>query len=231
MLKNNKYVISLGGSVLAPDEINIKLLKDFCLTIKKETAKGNKFVIIVGGGGICRRYQLASSLAGNVSNENKDFLGIQATRLNAQLLRGVLESYKVKVLFQETFNSKSFGKYAIIVSGGLKPGHSTDFAAVRAAADMGVKMVINLGKPHYVYTADPSKDKLATPIEKLTWNEYFKIIPSKWTPGLNTPFDPIASRLAKKHSITVIVADGKNLKNFKNILENKRYKGTTIKNK
>jgi len=228
MLKNNKYIISLGGSVLAPDEINVKLLKDFCLTVKKETEKGNKFIIIVGGGGICRKYQRAASLAGNVSDENKDWLGIQATRLNAQLLSGVLKSYKINVLFQETFNSKSFGKYDVIVSGGLKPGNSTDFAAVKAAVSMKIKMVINLGKPHYVFTADPKKDKTATPIKELTWEEYFKIIPSKWTPGLSTPFDPIASRLAKKHNISVIVADGKNLNNFKNILQGKTYKGTTI---
>ena len=230
-MQNNKYVISLGGSVLAPDEINTKLLKEFCITIKKEVKRGNKFIIIVGGGGVCRRYQQAASLAGNVSDENKDWLGIQATRLNAQLLTGVLKSYKIKVLFQETFNSKSFGKYAIIVSGGLKPGNSTDFAAVKSAVSMKIGMVINLGKPHYVYTSDPSKDKTAKPIKELTWTEYFKIIPSKWTPGLNTPFDPIASRLAKKHNITVIVADGKNLKNFKNILENKKYRGTTIQNR
>jgi len=230
-MQNNKYVISLGGSVLAPDGINVKLLKEFCITVKKEVKKGNKFVIIVGGGGICRRYQKAASLAGNVSDENKDWLGIQATRLNAQLLTGVLKGYKINVLSQETFNSKSFGKHAIIVSGGLKPGNSTDFAAVKAAVGMKIEMVINLGKPHYVYTADPSKDKTAKPIKELTWEEYFKIIPSKWTPGLSTPFDPIASRLSKKHNITVIVANGKNLKNFQNILKNKKYKGTTIKNK
>lgn len=227
-MQSNKYIISLGGSVLAPDKINIKLLKNFCLTIKRETRKGSKFVIIVGGGGICRRYQKAATLAGNVSNENKDWIGIQATYLNARLLAEVLKSYKISVLFQEVFNSKSFGKYTVVVSGGLKPGNSTDFVAVKAATNMEIKLVINLGKPHYVYTADPSQDKTAKPIKELTWKEYFEIIPSKWTPGLNTPFDPIASKLAKKHNITVVVADGKNLNNFKNILENKKYKGTAI---
>jgi len=227
---NNKYVISLGGSVLAPNKINTKLLKEFCISLKEEVKKGNKFVVIVGGGGVCRKYQEVASLVGNVSDENKDWIGIYSTRLNAQLLFSVLKSYKLSVLFQDILDIKEFGKYSVIVSGGLKPGASTDFAATRAAVNFGIKQTIILGKPPYVYTTDPSKDKTARPINKLTWDEYFKIIPSKWTPGLSTPVDPIAARLAKKHNITVVVADGKNLNNFKNILQGKTYKGTTIKN-
>jgi len=228
---NNKYVISLGGSVLAPDEINIKLLKGFCVSLREEVKKGNKFVIIVGGGGVCRRYQEAASLVGNVSDENKDWIGIYATRLNAQLLRGCLDKESMPEILTDPSQVKDLGKYSIAIGGGWKPGWSTDFMAVKTAINFEIKQAIILGKPAYVYTADPSKDRTARPINKLTWDEYFKIIPSKWTPGLSTPVDPIAARLAKKHNITVVVADGKNLNNFKKILSNEKFQGTTIKNK
>ncbi|MDD4333294.1 MAG: UMP kinase, partial [Patescibacteria group bacterium] len=48
-----------------------------------------------------------------------------------------------------------------------------------------------------------------------------------WSPGLNMPFDPIASRKAQELNLQVIIA-GKNLKNLKNILEDKKFKGTVI---
>lgn len=229
MPKNNKYAVSLGGSVLAPDEINTKLLKEFCLLIKKQVKKGNKFIIIVGGGGVCRKYQLAAESAGkNVSNENKDWIGIYSTRLNAQLLRSCLSVESMPDILTDPLKVKNFGRYSIVIGGGWKPGWSTDFMAVKTAVNFGISQVINLGKPDYVYTADPSKNTLAKPIKQLTWEQYLNIIPSKWTPGLNTPFDPIASRLAQKNKIAVIVANGKNLKNFQNILQGKTYKGTTI---
>lgn len=229
MSNGKKYVISLGGSVLVPDRVNIKLLKEFCFLIAREVKKGSKFVIIVGGGGLCREYQKAIKQAVSASEQERDWLGIAVTHLNAQLLRSCLAGMADPNILTVPSKTGKFGKYSIIVGGGWKPGWSTDFVAVRAAVDFKINKVINLGKPHYVFTADPSKYKSAKPISKLTWAQYFKIIPSKWTPGLSTPFDPIASRLAKKHNKEVIVADGKNLKNFQNILLAKKFKGTTIK--
>lgn len=223
-----KFVISLGGSVLVPNEINIKLLKEFYCLIKKEVKKGNKFVIIVGGGGLCRAYQKAAEEVADATAESRDWIGITTTHLNAELLRACFGKMAHPDVLKEPSKTGKFGKYSVIVGGGWKPGWSTDFVAVKVAVDFNIDKVINLGKPHYVFTADPNKDKSAKPIKKLTWEQYFKIIPSKWTPGLSTPFDPIASRLAKKHNKQVIVADGKNLKNFQNILLNKKFKGTTI---
>lgn len=211
-----------------PNKINIKLLKDFCLLIKKEVKKGNKFVIIVGGGGLCREYQKAALLAGNASSEDRDFLGIAVTRLNAQLVKTCLGRVAYPEILTQPSKVKELGKYPVIVGGGWKPGSSTDFMAVQAAVNFKSNKVINLGKPAYVYTANPDKDKTAKPIKKLTWAEYNKIIPSRWTPGLNAPFDPVAARLAQKRNITVIVADGKNLRNFQNILAGKKFKGTII---
>jgi len=225
---SKKFVISLGGSVLVPDRVNTKLLKEFCSVIRKEVKKGNKFVIIVGGGGLCRKFQKAIKKAVNASEIDRDWLGIAVTHLNAELLRTCLSDIANPDILTQPSKTGKFGKYSVVVGGGWKPGWSTDFVAMRAAVDFKINKVVNLGKPHYVFTKDPGRYKSAKPIPKLTWAQYFKIIPSKWTPGLSTPFDPIASRLAKKHNKEVIVADGKNLKNFKNILLAKKFKGTTI---
>jgi uridylate kinase len=51
---------------------------------------------------------------------------------------------------------------------------------------------------------------------------------TKWSPGLNAPFDPIASTFAAKHELKVIIAKGTDLMNLKKILEGKSFLGTTI---
>jgi len=51
---------------------------------------------------------------------------------------------------------------------------------------------------------------------------------NKWTPGMNVPFYPIASRLADKWNMEVVIAKGTDLKNLKKILEHKKFVGTVI---
>ena len=47
-------------------------------------------------------------------------------------------------------------------------------------------------------------------------------------PGLNLPFDPVASRLAERLGIKVVVMNGKKLGNVRNFLNKKSFTGTII---
>ena len=223
-----KFVISLGGSVICPKEIDVKFLRRFYFFIKKEINRGLKFIIVAGGGHTARGYQKAISKIKKVSNEDKDWLGIEATKLNALLLKTILKKGSHPIIFDKRFKIKNFGKYPIIIGSGWKPGWSTDFVTVQIAADFKIKPVILLGKPAYVYTANPDENKNAKPIEKMSWEGYFKIIPKKWSPGLHAPVDPIAAKLAQKEKIPVIIAGGKDLKNFEKILKGEKFKGTIL---
>ena len=55
-----------------------------------------------------------------------------------------------------------------------------------------------------------------------------KIVGSKWSPELNLPFDPIATKLAKKLGLTVIVTNGNNFENINNIITGDKFIGTII---
>src|SRR3989338_5313287 len=79
-------IISLGGSLIAPDNIDIQFLKGFKAVIEEHIKNGNKFVIICGGGKTARKYQEAASELMAAGNEELDWIGIMATRLNALLL-------------------------------------------------------------------------------------------------------------------------------------------------
>ena len=96
------------------------------------------------------------------------------------------------------------------------------------AVETGAKKVINLSNIDIVYTADPKTNPDAVKIEKTTWAEYRKIIPSEWTSGINAPFDPIASKHAEENGIEVAIMNGKNLKNLADYIEGREFIGTVI---
>jgi len=246
MANKKQFVIDLGGSAVCPDGIDVEFLKRFREFIKRKIGEGYQFIIVVGGGKICRQYQKAAGEIGDIADKEKDWVGIFATRLNARLLRAIFCDVAHPDLFDERFKMKSFrrrsggissfgspeikefGDYSIIIGSGWEPGSSTDYMAIQIAADFKIDTVINLGKPDYIYTSDPGKDSGAKPIEKLSWADYWKMTPSEWTPGLNFPIDAIAAKLAEKENIKIIVAGAKDLDNLEKILEGKEFKGTAL---
>ena len=95
--------------------------------------------------------------------------------------------------------------------------------------DYGVSQVINLTNVDQVYDRDPKKFADAKPIDTISWKDYRHMIGSDWTPGMNAPFDPIASKLAHEVGITVKILNGKNLDNLAKALDGEAFVGTTIK--
>ena len=79
-------ILSLGGSLICPDEIDFNFLKKFRHVIKKFINKGYKFVIICGGGKLARTFQEIASKASKLSDKELDWLGIHATKINAHIV-------------------------------------------------------------------------------------------------------------------------------------------------
>ena len=82
-------IIALGGSIVFPDQIDWDFLRRFRSFVLREIKKGRRFVIVSGGGRLSRIYQEAAGKVVKVTNEDKDWLGIHATRINAHLLRTI----------------------------------------------------------------------------------------------------------------------------------------------
>jgi uridylate kinase len=221
------YVISLGGSLVVPNKINIKFLSLFKNIIEKKIKENKKFIIIVGGGKTARNYQNAAKALTKVSNEDLDWLGIHATRINAHLLLTIFRKYAHFRIIKNPKEKINF-KEKILVAAGWKPGFSTDYDAVLLAKTYGSDTIINLTNVDYVYNKDPNKFKSAKPFKEISWKDYLKLIEQKWIPGMSAPFDPISSKLAQKFKFKVVILNGKKIKNLKNYLENKKFKGTII---
>ena len=222
--------MSLGGSIIVQDEIQIDFLKKFRKFILKFLKKGYRFVIVTGGGKVCRKYQQAASKIVKITDEDKDWIGIHATRLNAQLVRTIFYKEACPVVLdnpnKDIANAK---RYRLFLASGWRPGASTDYDTVLLAKRFGAKKIINASNIDYFYDKDPSRFKDARPIKDIVWKNYLKLVGSKWVPGMHVPFDPIASKIASGLKMTIIAASGADLKNMENIINNKPFKGTVIR--
>lgn len=224
----SNYVISLGGSLIAPNEIDFKYLKQFRQVILKSIKKGNNFVIVCGGGRTARKYRDALKNIVKSTNENKDLIGICATRLNATLVKLMFKDKAYSEIIKDPEEGIGKVKQKIIVAGGWKPGWSTDYVAVKLAQKFRIKNIINLTDVDYVYDKDPNKFKNAKPLAQVSWKEFKKLIGGRWKPGLHTPFDPMASKLAEQLKYSVVIINGKRLNNLDVHLQSRKFIGTVI---
>ena len=223
-------VISLGGSIVAPDGVDVPFLKEFHSLLGDYLNQDEKrrFILVVGGGGPARAWQQACrEIAPAVKDDEADWIGIMATRLNAQLVKAIMEDWCTQPVITDPTLSDPF-EGRILVAAGWKPGFSSDYDAVLLAERFGAPMVINLSNIKQVYTDDPRKNPNAKPLDKISWEDFRIMVGDEWTPGKNVPFDPIASRHAAKLGIKVICAAGKDLPNLRLILDDKPFLGTLI---
>lgn len=222
-------IISVGGSIIIPKTgFDLAFLKKFRALILKEVKKGEKFIIVTGGGATCRVYQDAARKFGKVSSDDLDWIGIKTTMLNAELMRVLFKGYSHDVAINNP-HEKVKTKMPIIVAGGEKPGASSDIDAVDLAKAYGATEMFNLSNIEYVFDKDPNKFKNAKKIEDITWKDFRKnIVGTKWVPGKNVPFDPTASARAEKYQMTVSILNGTNLVEVAKALQGKKFRGTKV---
>jgi len=229
---NKKAVISLGGSLINPGEIAVDFLKKFKVFIEKRVAEGWQFIVITGGGAPARQYiEGASAIMGKEIDKNDmDWLGIHATRFNAHLMRTIFRKIAQPVIITDPEKDFIDPEKAIVIGGGSEPGWSTDYVSTAVAARINAPYVINLSNIKQAYTEDPKKNPNVKPIDNIKWVDFCKIVGDTWEPGLNTPFDPIASKLAKEKNITVLIVEGTNLENLEKLFKSEEFVGTVISN-
>jgi len=218
-----KIVISLGGSVLNEELNNITFLKGFIKLIKGYL--NHKFVIFCGGGDIARKY-IKYGRKLSLNSKSLDWIGIYATRLNAIMLKNLFLDYSNKEILINPTKSVKFDKN-IVLAAGWKPGWSTDYDAVLVAKKIKADKLINITNISHVFDKDPKKFKNAKKIKKIRWKKFRQIVGSEWTPGLNMPFDPIASKEAEKSKIKVMIINN-DLSKLRNCLDSKKFDGTLI---
>ncbi len=219
-------IINLGGSVIVPEDINIKLLSRWKEFVQKYSKK-HKFVIVVGGGKLARKYQESARAIRAITVKESDWLGIYATRVNAKLVQTVFGKLAAADIID---SAEKLGELSapVTIASGWEPGASTDLISARIAKHYGAHEVVMAGKPAYVFTKNPDQFVDARPFAKLTWAEYWKLIPHKWEPGVSVPIDPVCVKFCKTNKLTAIVADGRNINNMEYLLNGEECEGTIV---
>jgi uridylate kinase len=229
-MKEKIIVISLGGSLIVPKKIDISFLKKFKKTINKNL-KNYKFIIVCGGGNLAREY--ISALKNNNTNKKlQNYIGISATRMNARFMNYFFNKDSEKGI-PHTIKKlkKDIKKQKIVFCGALeyKPNQTSDSTSAEIARYFK-KSLINLTDVQGLYTADPKKDKKAKLIEKISWEKFNqKAISIKFSPGQHFVLDQNASEIIKNEKIITYIL-GKDMNQLDNLLKNKKFKGTIIKN-
>lgn len=223
-------VMSVGGSLIVPDQIDTTFLTNLYNTIKDEaTNYGRRFIIIAGGGRTARRYQEAARTVAGITDNDLDWMGIHSTRLNGHLLRTIFRDNAYPTMITNPDEILDIpDNTEIVVAAGYRPGASTDLRAVQIATRISASSVINLSDTDYIYTDNPKTNPEAKIIEDINWADFRKLIPEKWDPGLSSPFDPIAAKEAETNEVEVAQINGHKLDALKNYLHQEPFVGTRI---
>jgi uridylate kinase len=224
-------VMSVGGSLIVPDHIDTLFLTSLKNLVEDQIATHRRrFIIIAGGGKTARRYQEAAGAVSNLDPEDLDWMGIHATRLNGHLLRTIFRDTAHPVMITNPDDIIDIPKKVpLIIAAGYRPGASTDLRAVQIAKHVSAHKLINLSNIDYVYTKDPRTNPDAEKIESISWSEFRKIIPLEWSPGLSSPFDPVAAREAEKNGVEVAIINGERSEAIEHYMNGESFIGTLVR--
>lgn len=229
-MKKKTVVLSFGGSLIIPDDVDYEFITKFKRIILKNT-KDHKFIIACGGGSIARKYIKALRKAG--ANEKlQSFSGISATRMNARFMSYFFGFNPEKGIPHKMKEIKKYLKNQDIVFCGAldyKPKQTSDSTAAQIARKFKSEF-INMTNVAGLYNKNPKKYKDAKFMPKISWKEFDKMAnASKYQPGQHFVLDQTASKIILKHKIPTYIL-GKDLRQLENVLKGIKFKGTLIKN-
>ena len=220
-------VISLGGSLIVPNEIDSNYLNKFKELIVKYSKK-EKVVIVCGGGRTARIY-INALRSNNINEKILGYIGIRITRLNAWLLINLFGKNVSDKLGKSLKEVKNLlNKKDIVIVGGLryKPDNTSDGTAA-AISSMLKCDFINMTNVKGLYDKDP-KLKNAKFIPKISFDDFYKIANKiKYKAGQHFVLDQSAAKIIKKNKIKTYIISG-DLKNLERLLKRKKFIGTVV---
>ena len=227
-MKKKVIVLSLGGSLIIPDKVDVPFLRKFREFILKNT-KTHKFIIVCGGGSVARKYIEGLREIG-ASLHLQGMIGIATTRTNARFMNYFFGIDSEKGIPHHIGDIKRIlQKQDFVFCGALtyKTGATTDTQAAEIAAYFKCPFV-NLTNVTGLYTKNPMKFKDAKFIPEIGWKDFRKMATKeKFHPGQHFVIDQTASGIIMKRKVKTYIL-GQDLNQLNNVLRGKNFKGTLI---
>jgi len=229
-MEKKVIVISLGGSLIVPDQIDLVFLNKFKEVIEKNTDK-YKFVVVCGGGSVARKY-ISALRESNKSEFLQSMAGISVTRLNARFMTYFFGKDASQGIPHDMKQVKNLlTKHDIVFCGALRYAEkqTSDSTTAKLARFFNTDF-INLTAVNGLFTKNPLEHKDAKFIPRITWKELWRRA-SKMTfkPGQHFVIDQHAAKIILDYKIRTYIL-GKDMKNLDNLLNNREFKGTIIEN-
>ncbi len=226
-----RVIISVSGSLIVPNggiaTDFLSKLNQFVRTQLTQTQR--QFFLVIGGGSTARHYIYAGRevVGHELSEDDLDWLGIHATRLNAHLVRTIFRDIAHPVIIDD-YDIIRKVKEDVVVASGWRPGWSTDYCAILLCEDYHEQTMLNLGVLNQLYDKDPKIHANAKPIDRISWKDFREMVGDTWSPGMQIPFDPIASKKAQELSIKTIIISGNDMENLDKYFRGEEFIGTVI---
>ena len=223
-------VLSLGGSLIVPDNVDVSYLKKFREAIRKNSRK-YKFIIVCGGGSVARKYIYALRETG-INETLQSMAGISATRTNARFMSYFFNQNSWKGIPQKMEEIHKYLKSQDIVFCGAleyKPNQTSDSTSAQIARHFKTDF-INLTNVSGLYDKNPKEFKNAKFIPEISWKDFDKLANKmKYKPGQHFVLDQTASKIIMNNKIKTYII-GQDIKQLDNLLNGKKFKGTKIEN-
>lgn len=227
-MKKKMVVISLGGSLIIPKEVDVPLLKKFRGVLLKNTRK-HKFIVVCGGGSVARKYIRGLVKAG-ISEHLQGLIGIASTRTNARFMNYFFNKDSESGIPHSIQDIKRILAYQdFIFCGALtyKTGATTDAQAAEIAKKFN-SVFINMTDVSGLHDKNPKEHKDAKFIPKISWKDFDKMANKiKFEPGQHFVLDQEAAKMIRKNRTTTYIL-GKDMSQLNNLLNNRKFKGTII---
>jgi len=222
-----RVVFSIGGSVLAPEDVDRKYLADVSSLLLELSTK-HQLAVVVGGGKPARR-RIAEARSKGASWAECDHIGVLATRDNARALVKALGAAANNSIPETIREAAGLFGSGILVMGGTEPGHSTDAVAALLADWVKADLFINASNVDAVYDRNPVKFKDAKPLKEVNVRTLLKLLGDEpMEAGKYQLLDLTALKVIERSRLKTIVLDGRDLNNMKAAAEGRPFKGTTI---
>ncbi len=224
-----KIALKVGGSVFCPTE---KPDMDFVkrlASVLLELSGSHRLLVVVGGGRLARK-MIADAAKSGASEDEQHMVGILASRINAGVLMlAIGENVFRGIPKDEKEAAAAFSEGKIVVTGGFRPGQTTDAVTLQAARAIGADLVIKGTDVKGVYDRDPKTHPGARLIREIGRKDLAGKSGGAVEPGKNTVFDEVAARIILETGIRTLVLDMRDLENLRKAVSGKPFEGTTIR--
>jgi uridylate kinase len=225
-----KVVIKVGGSVLCPDDEPDMQFVSALSGVLAELSARHDMAVVVGGGRRARR-MISEARRRTSLDDDLHEVGIKASRMNATALLSELGNNASPGIPRDAGEAEKFfepGK--ILVSGGFRPGQTTDAAAAEIAKAIGADLLVIGTDVKGVYDRDPKTSEDAKLFREIAIGKLLEMVDEGGvSPGKKTIVDPVAAGIIRETGLKAVVLAISDLENLKNAIEGRDFTGTTVR--